>query len=221
MRDATAIPSTSVTHQVRKAGTFAINVSGCSTHAAHAAPAATCVIALPGAGRQRLRVRLQIEGEDSISVDGRKIRIVSNRDPTKLPWGEMDVDLVIEGTGVFVDPAGAGKHIQAGAKKVRRRRRAPGWRRRRCPGLLVQEPSSSLAWWSRWRHLAPEPDAGIPPAAELSRLRALCPLGPRHCLVPALHGSGLRAKLPSTSPCGAAGTHGGAAQSRRPTLRRS
>lgn len=51
-------------------------------------------------------------------MDGRSIKIVSNRDPTQLPWGELGVDLVIEGTGVFVDEAGAGKHIQAGAKKV-------------------------------------------------------------------------------------------------------
>eukprot|EP00177_Eucheuma_denticulatum_P006718 GFKZ01012211.1.p1 GENE.GFKZ01012211.1~~GFKZ01012211.1.p1 ORF type:complete len:385 (-),score=57.95 GFKZ01012211.1:192-1304(-) len=56
--------------------------------------------------------------DDGITVDGKKIRIVSNRDPLQLPWKEMDVDIVIEGTGVFVDEAGAGKHIEAGAKKV-------------------------------------------------------------------------------------------------------
>jgi hypothetical protein len=61
---------------------------------------------------------LQIDSDSSISVDGKSIRIVSNRDPTQLPWGEMGVDLVIEGTGVFVDEAGAGKHLTAGAKKV-------------------------------------------------------------------------------------------------------
>lgn len=60
---------------------------------------------------------LQIE-DDGITVDGKKIKIVSNRDPLQLPWKEMDVDIVIEGTGVFVDEAGAGKHIEAGAKKV-------------------------------------------------------------------------------------------------------
>jgi len=53
-----------------------------------------------------------------MSVDGKNIKIVSNRDPTQLPWKEMEIDLVIEGTGVFVDEAGAGKHIIAGAKKV-------------------------------------------------------------------------------------------------------
>jgi glyceraldehyde-3-phosphate dehydrogenase (NADP+) (phosphorylating) len=61
---------------------------------------------------------IKVVGDDAISVDGKVIKIVSNRDPTKLPWGEMDIDLVIEGTGVFVDEAGAGKHLQAGAKKV-------------------------------------------------------------------------------------------------------
>lgn len=42
-------------------------------------------------------------GDDKISVDGHEIMVVSNRDPTKLPWGSMNVDIVIEGTGVFVD----------------------------------------------------------------------------------------------------------------------
>nr|CAC80388.1 glyceraldehyde-3-phosphate dehydrogenase [Marchantia polymorpha] len=57
-------------------------------------------------------------GDDAISVDGKIIKIVSDRNPLNLPWGEMGVDLVIEGTGVFVDKEGAGKHLQAGAKKV-------------------------------------------------------------------------------------------------------
>ncbi|KAK8448937.1 hypothetical protein SEVIR_7G131700v4 [Setaria viridis] len=57
-------------------------------------------------------------GDNAISVDGKVIKVVSDRNPSNLPWGEMGVDLVIEGTGVFVDREGAGKHIQAGAKKV-------------------------------------------------------------------------------------------------------
>ncbi|CBI21236.3 unnamed protein product, partial [Vitis vinifera] len=57
-------------------------------------------------------------GDDAISVDGKVIKIVSSRNPLDLPWGDLDIDLVIEGTGVFVDRDGAGKHIQAGAKKV-------------------------------------------------------------------------------------------------------
>ncbi|KXG26464.1 hypothetical protein SORBI_3006G105900 [Sorghum bicolor] len=57
-------------------------------------------------------------GDNAISVDGKVIKVVSDRNPSNLPWGEMGIDLVIEGTGVFVDREGAGKHIQAGAKKV-------------------------------------------------------------------------------------------------------
>lgn len=59
-----------------------------------------------------------IVDDGHIAVDGKKIKVVSNRDPTKLPWAELGVDLVIEGTGVFVSEEGAGKHLQAGAKKV-------------------------------------------------------------------------------------------------------
>ncbi|KAG2572563.1 glyceraldehyde-3-phosphate dehydrogenase A, chloroplastic [Panicum virgatum] len=58
------------------------------------------------------------EGDSAISVDGKVIKVVSDRNPSNLPWGELGIDLVIEGTGVFVDREGAGKHIQAGAKKV-------------------------------------------------------------------------------------------------------
>jgi len=53
-----------------------------------------------------------------MSIDGKSIEIVSSRDPLQLPWKKLGVQLVIEGTGVFLDGPGAGKHIQAGAKKV-------------------------------------------------------------------------------------------------------
>lgn len=56
--------------------------------------------------------------EDGITVKGKSIRILSERDPANLPWSEMGVDVVIESTGFFVDPADARKHIEAGAKKV-------------------------------------------------------------------------------------------------------
>jgi glyceraldehyde-3-phosphate dehydrogenase (NAD(P)) len=56
--------------------------------------------------------------ENSITVNGKTIKCVSDRNPLNLPWREWNIDLVIESTGVFVDEAGAGKHIQAGAKKV-------------------------------------------------------------------------------------------------------
>lgn len=57
-------------------------------------------------------------GEDSITINGKKVRVVSNRDPLQLPWAEMGIDIVIESTGVFVDKKGASKHLTAGAKKV-------------------------------------------------------------------------------------------------------
>lgn len=61
---------------------------------------------------------IKIISDTEFSVDGKKITVVSARDPLKLPWKEMNIDLVIEGTGVFIDSEGAGKHITAGAKKV-------------------------------------------------------------------------------------------------------
>ncbi len=56
--------------------------------------------------------------EDGLVIDGDFIKALSVRDPEELPWKEMGVDIVIEGTGVFRDRAGAGKHLTAGAKKV-------------------------------------------------------------------------------------------------------
>src|SRR5262245_10270921 len=55
---------------------------------------------------------------DTISVDGRKVRVCSVKDPAALPWGEMGVDIVVESTGIFRDKATSSKHLQAGAKKV-------------------------------------------------------------------------------------------------------
>lgn len=55
---------------------------------------------------------------DSIIVDGRAVRVLSDRDPANLPWGELGVGLVIESTGFFTDANAARKHIDAGAKKV-------------------------------------------------------------------------------------------------------
>jgi len=61
---------------------------------------------------------VQIVDDSTISVDGKLIKVVSGRDPEKLPWKDLKVDIVIEGTGVFCDMEGAGKHLKAGAKKV-------------------------------------------------------------------------------------------------------
>jgi glyceraldehyde 3-phosphate dehydrogenase len=57
-------------------------------------------------------------GEDSITVDGKEIKIYSERDPEALPWGELKVDVVIEATGFFRTKEAAEKHITAGAKRV-------------------------------------------------------------------------------------------------------
>ncbi|MEN8728214.1 MAG: type I glyceraldehyde-3-phosphate dehydrogenase [Desulfuromonadales bacterium] len=56
--------------------------------------------------------------DDCIRVNGQNIKVCSERDPAALPWRELGVDVVIESTGLFTNGKDAGKHIQAGAKKV-------------------------------------------------------------------------------------------------------
>lgn len=65
----------------------------------------------------RLGVSVELDG-DSIVVDGKPIKVLAERDPANLPWGELGVDIVIESTGFFTKAADAQKHIDAGAKKV-------------------------------------------------------------------------------------------------------
>ncbi|TAE68060.1 MAG: type I glyceraldehyde-3-phosphate dehydrogenase [Bacteroidetes bacterium] len=55
---------------------------------------------------------------ESIVINGTKLRIYAEKDPSKLPWASLGVDVVLESTGRFVDEQGAGQHITAGAKKV-------------------------------------------------------------------------------------------------------
>ena len=57
-------------------------------------------------------------GEDSILVDGAEIKVFSEADPGALPWGELDVELVIEATGRFRTRAEAVAHLDAGARRV-------------------------------------------------------------------------------------------------------
>jgi glyceraldehyde 3-phosphate dehydrogenase len=57
-------------------------------------------------------------GEGSISVDGKELKVLSERDPADLPWGELGADVVIESTGLFTGREDAAKHLSAGAKKV-------------------------------------------------------------------------------------------------------
>lgn len=56
--------------------------------------------------------------ENGLTVDGKLLKVLAERDPANLPWGNLGVDIVIESTGIFRTGETAGKHIQAGAKKV-------------------------------------------------------------------------------------------------------
>ncbi|MBM7701006.1 type I glyceraldehyde-3-phosphate dehydrogenase [Kurthia huakuii] len=57
------------------------------------------------------------EGENLV-VNGKKVRVYAETDPAKLPWGDLDVDIVVESTGRFTNYNDAKKHVDAGAKKV-------------------------------------------------------------------------------------------------------
>ena len=55
---------------------------------------------------------------DAISVDGKQIKVIAEKDPAQLPWKDLGVDIVIESTGLFTDAEKAAAHVKAGAKKV-------------------------------------------------------------------------------------------------------
>ena len=57
-------------------------------------------------------------GDGALTINGDKVKILSERDPAKLPWAELGVDIVIESTGFFTARADAQKHLDAGARKV-------------------------------------------------------------------------------------------------------
>lgn len=65
----------------------------------------------------RFPTEVTLQGEHLVAGD-RRIRLLSDRDPANLPWGELGVDIVIEATGLFTTKASASKHLDAGAKKV-------------------------------------------------------------------------------------------------------
>jgi glyceraldehyde 3-phosphate dehydrogenase len=65
----------------------------------------------------KFRGEVQVDG-DSMVVNGDRIRVLAERDPAKLPWGQLGVDLVFECTGLFTSKAKASAHITGGAKKV-------------------------------------------------------------------------------------------------------
>lgn len=60
---------------------------------------------------------VKAEGENLV-IDGKAIKVCSERDPANLPWAALNVDIAFECTGIFLDEAGAGKHLTAGAKRV-------------------------------------------------------------------------------------------------------
>jgi glyceraldehyde 3-phosphate dehydrogenase len=65
----------------------------------------------------RFRGEVRVDG-DAMVVNGDRIRVIAQRDPSKLPWGELGADLVLECTGLFTSKSKASAHLAAGAKKV-------------------------------------------------------------------------------------------------------
>ncbi|MTI46963.1 type I glyceraldehyde-3-phosphate dehydrogenase [Sporosalibacterium faouarense] len=65
----------------------------------------------------RFEGTVEVDNNDLI-INGKRIKVLGERNPEALPWGELGVELVIESTGIFRDKEGASKHITAGAKKV-------------------------------------------------------------------------------------------------------
>ncbi|MFN0065833.1 MAG: type I glyceraldehyde-3-phosphate dehydrogenase [Chlamydiales bacterium] len=65
----------------------------------------------------RFKGEVSVHGE-TLLVNGQKIAVYSQKDPSNLPWKELEIDYVVESTGLFTSKEGAGKHIQAGAKRV-------------------------------------------------------------------------------------------------------
>jgi glyceraldehyde 3-phosphate dehydrogenase (phosphorylating) len=61
---------------------------------------------------------VEIKDEGTLLVDGKPFRVLAERDPAALPWGELGADVVIESTGLFTDRENAAKHLEGGAKKV-------------------------------------------------------------------------------------------------------
>lgn len=56
--------------------------------------------------------------EDGLAIDGKEIKVVAERDPARIPWGDHGVDIVVESTGIFTDATRAAGHLEGGAKKV-------------------------------------------------------------------------------------------------------
>ncbi len=61
---------------------------------------------------------VQVRGEAALEVDGQELKVLAERDPAALPWGDLGVDVVIESTGLFTARESAAKHLAQGARKV-------------------------------------------------------------------------------------------------------
>jgi glyceraldehyde 3-phosphate dehydrogenase len=57
-------------------------------------------------------------GEGALTIDGREVKVLAEKDPAQLPWGDLGADVVIESTGLFTKGEAAAKHLEAGAQKV-------------------------------------------------------------------------------------------------------
>ncbi|MDZ5713535.1 type I glyceraldehyde-3-phosphate dehydrogenase [Jeotgalibacillus haloalkalitolerans] len=66
----------------------------------------------------KLDQKVEVDGDDNLLVDGHKVKVLAERDPANLPWGELGVEIVIESTGIFTKGEAAAKHLEGGAKKV-------------------------------------------------------------------------------------------------------
>ena len=57
-------------------------------------------------------------GDGCMVIDGKEVKVLSQRDPAALPWGELGAEIVVESTGLFTSRSDAAKHLEAGAKRV-------------------------------------------------------------------------------------------------------
>ena len=82
-----------------------------------AAPAALAHLLKYDSALGRLGRPVALDGDDLV-VDGRRIRVLADRDPAALPWADLDVDIVLEATGRFTSAKAARAHLDAGAGRV-------------------------------------------------------------------------------------------------------
>ena len=125
---------------------------------------------------------VKIVDDATLSVNGKNIKIVSSRDPTTLPWKEMDIDLVIEGTGVFLDTPGAGKHLTVRAPTSGRTACA---RRRARPASRWTPRVWEAADCARRRPHHPPPTQPPPPPPTCPRPPAPAQAGAKKVLITA------------------------------------